>query len=245
MMSEKIRVYAINPVRDGVKSWGDVHRELLAPVASPDVEVTLADLPDVPIKSIQNSYDAELVAPQHVREAMRAEELGYDAVAMFCLDEPGVDAAREALDIPIASDAHASMHLASMAGRRFSFVLGGTGSAVGRWGGGLGVIEDLVRKYGFASKLASIRSFPAQPLDFAAQKTELGGLMLEQAQKAVDEDGADVIIGYGGLDVIGYLQEQLDVPVVSPIQACVVMAATLARLKLAQSKRAYPKPASL
>jgi len=244
-MSEKIKVYAINPVQGGLKAWGDIHRELLAPVSTPDVEVTLADLPDVPITSIQSAYDGELVALQHVQEAMKAEESGYDAVAMFCLDEPGVDAAREVLSIPVTSDAHASMHLASLAGRRFSFVLGGQGSSVGKWGGGLGVIEDLVRKYGFASKLASIRSFPAGPLDFAAQKTELGGLMLEQAQKAVDEDGADVIIGYGGLDVIGFLRKHLEVPVVSPIQASVVMAATLARLNLAQSKRAYPKPPRL
>lgn len=242
-MSDKIQVYAINPILDGLNSWGDALQELLSPVSASDVSVTLGDLPDAPIKSISNAYDCELVALHTVRAALRAEEDGYDAVAMTCLDEPGGDAVREALHIPVTGAAQASMHMASLTGRRFSFVLGGSGSFVGRWGGGHGVLEDLARKYGFSSKLASIRSFPAGPLDFAAQKNELGRLMLEQARKAVDEDGADVIIGYGGLDVIGFLQQQLDVPVVSPAQACVVMAATLSRLRLAQSKRAYPKPA--
>ena len=244
-MSDKIRIYAINPIRDGLNSWGDVLRELLSPVSTPDVEVTLGDLPDAPIKSIQNAYDCELVALHTVRDGLKAEEDGYDAVVMTCLDEPGFDALKEVLHIPVTGAAQASMHVASLAGRRFSYVLGGSGSFVGRWGGGHGVLEDLASKYGFSSKLASIRTFPAGPLDFAAQKDELGSLMLDQAQKAVDEDGADVIIGYGGLDVIGFLQDNLHVPVVSPAQASVVMASTLARLNLAQSKRAYPKPSRI
>jgi allantoin racemase len=164
---------------------------------------------------------------------------------MFCLDEPGVAAAREALTIPVTSDAQAAMHYASCLGRRFSFVLGGPGPESGKWAEGLGTLEDLAKKYGFASKLASIRTFPASPLDFAAQKEGLAESMLRQAKKAVEEDSADVIIGYGGIDIIRHLQEQLDVPVISPIQASVMLAIALARLNLAQSKRAYPKPSTV
>ncbi len=69
--------------------------------------------------------------------------------------------------------------------------------------------------------------------------------MLVEARKAVEEDGADAIIGYGAIEGLRYLQEQLGVPVISPVQASVMMAESLVRLNITQSKRAYPKPPEL
>ena len=81
-MNRQIRIYAIIPVRGGLQSWGDTHRELLVPLASPDVEITLADLPEAPVEAISDSYTSELVALQHVQAAIDAERAGYDAVAI-------------------------------------------------------------------------------------------------------------------------------------------------------------------
>jgi Asp/Glu/hydantoin racemase len=61
----------------------------------------------------------------------------------------------------------------------------------------------------------------------------------------MQEDGADAVIGYGSLDVIGRLQRELPIPVIDPIQASAMMAESLARLRIAQSKRAFPTPDSL
>ncbi len=240
-MNSRIRIYAIIPVRDGLQSWGDIHRELLAPLASPDVEITLADLPEAPVEAISDSYTSELVALQHVQAAIDAERAGYDAVAMGCLGEPGVVAAKEALDIPVIGEAQAAMHYASMVGRRFSFLMPGsssgrqTGSRARRY-------EEVAARYGLQDKLASVRSVLAGSLDFAAGGAALPAEMLEQGRLAVTEDGADSVIGYGGLDVIERLREGLDVPVIEPIQASAMMAESLARLRLSQSKRAFSKP---
>ena len=245
-MTKKIRIYAIIPVRDGLISWGDAHRTLLSSIASPDVEITLADLPDAPIKAINGSYDADLVGPLQIQEVIKAEEAGYDAVATGCLDEPGVPAAKEAVTIPVVGEAEAAMHIASMVGRRFSFLLPGEESGSMRGGHGALPIEDLARKYGFISKLASLRSVSsAGSLDFADPAEGLPQATLEQARLAVEEDGADAVIGYGSIEIIGYLRQHLDVPVIDPIQSAAIMAETLARLRLAQSKRAFPKPAHL
>ena len=45
--------------------------------------------------------------------------------------------------------------------------------------------------------------------------------------------------------MIGQLQEQLPIPVIDPIQASAMMAESLARLRIAQSKRAHPVPGIL
>jgi allantoin racemase len=236
-MARKIRIFKILPVRDGIAEWGEIQRGLLAQLASPDVEITEIDLPKAPVRAINTAYHTELVAILHVEEAIKAEQAGYDAVVMGCLDEPGVPAAKEALSIPVVGEAEAAMHFASLVGRRFSFVGGSPESR--------GVILDLVRKYGFESKLASIRKIQAYPLDFASEKEGLPAAMLSEARRAVEEDGADAIIGYGGIEGIRYLQEQLGVPVISPVQASVMMAESLVRLNITQSKHAYPTPPEL
>ena len=69
--------------------------------------------------------------------------------------------------------------------------------------------------------------------------------MLVLAQQAIEQDGADALIGYGDIECIQYLRDQLCVPVISPVQASVMMAESLVRLDLAQSKRAYPTPSNL
>ena len=233
----QIRLYKILPVADGLKHWGKVHEELLAPILSAEVEVTQVDLPHAPIKSIGGAYYTEMVAMLQVEEAIRGEQLGYDAVVLGCLDEPGVPAAKEVLSIPAVGEAEAVMHYASLVGRRLSFLANSAG--------GNGVLEDLVRKYGFLSKLASIRIVPGYPLDFSAPPESLRQAVLAQAQLAVDNDGADAIIGYGGIEMISFLQTNLPVPVISPIQASVMMAESLVRLRLRQSKKAFRWPVDL
>ena len=244
-MTEVIRICAIIPVRNGLQAWGDVHRELLSPLARPDVEITLADLPNAPLEAISCSYDVELLSMLHVEAAQSAEEAGFHAVAMGCLDEPGVQAAKEALEIPVVGETEASIHMASMVGRRFSFLMPGEKAGNQRGAYGSRCIEDLVRMYGFADKLASVRSVTGKTLEFAAQDEALPEAMLEQANLAMSEDGADVVIGYGSLSVIGQLQERLPIPVIDPIQASAMMAESLARLRIAQSKRAHPVPGIL
>ena len=242
---EPIRICATIPVRNGINAWGDVHRELLAPLARPGVEIVLWDLPDAPIEAIGNAYDCELVAMPHLRAAKRAEQEGFHAVAMGCLDEPGVQAAKEALAIPVTGESEASMHFASMVGRRFTFLLPGETSGNQRGGYGTRCIEDVARMYGFADKLASVRTVSGKTLEFAARDDSLPEAMIEQARLAMKEDGADVVIGYGSLDVIGRLQRELPIPVIDPVQASAMMAESLARLSIAQSVRAHPRPGNV
>jgi allantoin racemase len=99
--------------------------------------------------------------------------------------------------------------------------------------------------YGFSDKLASVRAVSGKTLEFAGRDASLPQAMIEQAHLAMNEDGADAVIGYGSLDVIESLQRELPIPVIDPIQASAMMAESLARLNIAQSKRAFPTPESL
>lgn len=244
-MTDTLRICAIIPVRNGLQAWGDVHRELLAPLARPGLEIALWDLPDAPIEAIGCAYDAESLAMLHIQAAQAAEREGFHAVAMGCLDEPGVQGAKEALDIPVIGETEAAMHYASMVARRFSFLMPGRTAGNQRGADGSRCIYDLARMYGFAEKLASVRAVSGKTLEFAGRDASLPAAMMEQARLAMAEDGADAVIGYGSLDVIESLQRELPIPVIDPIQASAMMAESLARLHIAQSKRAFPTPESL
>ena len=209
----------------------------MAPLEVPGVEITEVDLPRAPIKEINSAYHVGLVAMLQVEEAIKAEKAGYDAVVLGCLDEPGVSEAKEALSIPAVGEAEASMHYASLVGRKFSFVGGSPESK--------GVLEDLAKKYGLFHKLASVRKISASPLDFASQKSGLLERLLTVGRQAIEEDGADSLIGYGGIEGIEHLRRELGVPVISPVQASVLMAEALVRSNLSHSKLAYPTPSDL
>lgn len=68
--------------------------------------------------------------------------------------------------------------------------------------------------------------------------------ILREARKAIDEDGADVIVlGCTGMSpVASSLQQQLPVPVVDPAAAALIMAESLVRIGLSHSKRCYLPP---
>jgi len=66
--------------------------------------------------SIESVYDDAMAAPFVVKKAEWAERNGYDAVVVSCMMDPGVKAAREAVNIPVVGPREACMPIASMLG---------------------------------------------------------------------------------------------------------------------------------
>ena len=226
------KIKQINPVT--AKIWENTNLKLLEEFKNTDTEIHVATLKKGP-KEIRNSITAAKAIGYALEEAESAEEEGFDSVAMSCFGDVGLDAMREALDIPVVGACQAAVHLASLLGSKFSIISGGSG--------GIRSAEDLVSKYGFKSKLASIRHVNLSPLQFAIEKGELQKRLLVEAKKAISEDGADVIIlGCGGMNVALWLQEQVGVPVIDPLIATIKILEVLWKMKLTHSKLAYPKP---
>jgi allantoin racemase len=220
----KIRICATIPHTKGLESWGAVHEEMFAEIAREGLEIVMVDLPDVSVNTVTSRHAADIVAAAHTRAALRAEEEGFDAVAMGCLREPGVAAAKEMCHIPVVGAAQASMHMAALVARRFSFVGPGSPDGIEKY--------DLARYYGFSDYLASTRGIGAVSLSFAAGEEGLAELMVKESRLAIEEDGAQAIIGYGGLSVIRAMREALPVPVIDPVTAGILVAEMLARAKL-------------
>jgi len=237
-MKSKVRIFRIYPVAKGEETWGKNHAILLGEIEHTDLEVTQVVSPDIEITSVTSNYDSDLVAAAHAKEAMRAEKEGYDAIIVGCLLEPGIAACKEAVSIPVVGDCGASLHLASLLAPRFSFILSGSQKGVGSR-----MIRDMVRHYGFEDHVASYRVVGYSTLQFSGDNIgNVVDAMLMEARIAIEQDGAEAIVGYGGPAVFSRLRAELPVPVVSPFQASILAAEMLARSNLSHSKFSYPIP---
>ncbi len=81
----------------------------------PDTQVDSINIEYGPA-SIESVYDDTMAAPFVVRKAEWAEKNGYDAVVVSCMMDPGVKAAREAVDIPVIGPREACLNIASILG---------------------------------------------------------------------------------------------------------------------------------
>jgi len=83
----------------------------------PDTQVDYVYI-DYGPASIESKYDHDLAAPFVVKKAEWAERNGYDAVVVTCMMDPGVEAAKEALDIPVVGPGEAARQIAPILGKQ-------------------------------------------------------------------------------------------------------------------------------
>jgi allantoin racemase len=128
------------------------------------------------------------------------------------------------------------MLLATAIGDRFSVISPGNAERY---------IRILAKKIGVEPKLASIRLLNMHVLELSKDRKKAKEEFVKQAKKAVEVDGADVIVPGCGFftTMIREIQEALNVPVIDPGGAALTIAEALVKLNLSQSKKAYPQPA--
>jgi allantoin racemase len=214
-----------------------------APAARPGCEVEVVFLDRGPA-SIESEFEEAMAVPDTIAKAVLAEDGGADAVVIDCMLDPGLDAVREKVKIPVIGPAQTSMHLAAMLGDRFSIIT---------------VVERLVapfrkraRLYGVIDRLASVRSIDVSVLELESDRGATIQPLIKEALAAIEVDGADVLIfGCTGMSgMAAAVQEGLqanghaDIPVIDPGITALKLAELMVDLQLAQSKQTYPSPPS-
>ncbi len=218
----------------------DATRTLYAAAARPDAEISVVCLDQGPV-SIESDYEEALAVPDLLTKVRAAEHEGMDAVIIDCTSDAGLSPSRELASIPVVGPGQTAMHLAAILGHRFSVIT---------------VLEAaihpfyrLARLNGLEKELASVRSVNIPVLDLDKDRERVVGALVEQATRAVTEDGAHVIV-FGCTAMMG-LAHQVElalaergyaVPVIDPGVAAVKLAEGLVDMRLSHSKRTYPSP---
>src|SRR5687767_4560703 len=105
-------------------------QSVLQQQAAAGTEVAVEPIATGPV-SIESAHDAGLVVPELIRLAPLAEQRGFQAIIIGCYSDPGLDALREMLTVPVVGPGAASLHLAAQLGTRLS-VLTPSGRGHGR-----------------------------------------------------------------------------------------------------------------
>lgn len=218
------RILWINPV--GTPIFDREIETLLREEALPDTTVEARSLPYGPHHLEYLSYDA-FVLPLVLDLIRQAEAEGFDAAIVGCFYDPGVREAREVAErIAVAFPCESCVLLASTLGERFSVIVGRE-----KW---IPAMRENVGRYGMAHKLASFRSVGLGVHDFQRDPAETERRLLEAAQRAVADDGAEVIV-LGCTIEYGFfrrLQARLGVPVLDAVVTPFKVAELFAELKL-------------
>jgi allantoin racemase len=233
-----MKIRAVTPII--TEAFGPMILEEFSRVAAPETDVSNVFLRSGPA-SVESAYDEALAIPDVIARVREAEAEGMDGVIINCFGDPGLDAAREVVSIPVVGPCEASMHVAAMLGHKFSVIT---------------VLERLVpglelhaQRYGVEHKLASARSVDLPVLDLEKGREQFVSRMVEKAIEAVEQDRAHVIVlgctGLAGLAEqvrAGLVRSGHQVPVVDPAATALKVAEALVGAGLSHSKKTYPQP---
>jgi allantoin racemase len=206
----------------------------------PGIEISQTQIETGP-GSVESEFEVALAIPGILARVAEAGRDGVDAIVIDCMADPGVRASREITSIPVLGPCQTSMHVAAMLGHRFSVL-----SVAERV---RPMYENCAATSGLTSKFASMRSIDVPVLELEKDMAVTVARLIEQALLAVQVDHADALIfGCTGLlgcaDSVrqGLLERGIDIPVIDPVPTTIAMAASIARLGLAQSPLTYGMP---
>ena len=174
-----------------------------------------------------------LLAGPATLAALGARRGSYDAAVIACFGDPGLDAAKELLDVPVLGISEAAFHAAAMLGRRFGVV---SFTAALR-----PMFQDCLAHHGLGGRCTGFRMGPPFSGDPGTVAEERQALILELCRQSVEEDGAEAVILAGGplAGLAPRLAAQVAVPLVDGTAAAVRLAEAL--VGLAPSRKP-PRP---
>lgn len=171
------------------------------------------------VSMIVNEAELASAAQQVVhtwrRATLDAGPRPWAGVVVSAFGDPGMDALRAMLSVPVVGICEASLLEAAQGGRRFGIATVTPALA--------GLIQQRVDELGLRAAYTGIRLTPGEPRALAAQPAALQQALAEAVNQCIQLDGAEaVIIGGGPLaQAATQLQALWGVPIIEPIPAAV------------------------
>lgn len=148
-----------------------------------------------PIEMGRYRWGHHLAFVQVVENVMRAQREGYDAVAISCFIDPGLEEARSVVDIPVVSSLETALLVSSAIGRAFGLLT--IDEPMAR------TLRELVDRYGFTNRVAAVEAMDPPITEFELDRAfggspEFVERFARQARRMIAE-GCDVIIPAEGV----------------------------------------------
>ncbi len=191
-------------------------------------------------ESVESAVDEVLAGPGVIDAALTAESDGIDAIVIDCMLDPALDAAREAVSIPVVGCGEAGLEAAASMGP-FSVV-----TVLQRQER---AFRGLASRYGFAETLVSVRGIGIPVLELEKNREASLAATVAECRAAIDEDGANAIV-FGCTGMLGLARDAADglgidpARVVDPLPHSLKVAHEEVARGGAVDKSLYPEPES-
>lgn len=233
-MKRKRKILVINPV--GTSKWNKPDKQHTSNFKSTNTTITVENI-EYGSHSLESEFDVTLNSP-YVLKLAKAERKNYDGMIINCFLNPGLDAVREIVDIPVVGPGYASIYIACDLGDQFSIL----GLSQKRKSHPYGY-RKLARSAGVESRLSSVQLLPIPVLELKEDKKRTMNALINAGEKAKNK-GADVLI-LGCTGLTGFskqLNEKLNLPVVDPLVAALKFTEILIDMDLSYSRLSYSLP---
>jgi allantoin racemase len=166
---------------------------------------------DIRVPHLEYEFYENIAAHEVVKEIVEAEKRGYDAAVIGCFYDPGLNEARELIEMPVIGACEASLVLATMVSAgKFSVLVGRR-----KW---IPKMMRTAKGYGLDSRIASWRVLELTVPEMRNfEKTREA--ILRESRIAIEEDLAECIV-LGCTGMLGRaleVQKELGVPILDPV----------------------------
>jgi len=222
-----MRLLVINPnISESVTALIEAEARLSA---SPDTSLTMQTAPfgvayiETRFEALIGAYAVAQVAAEHVQ--------GHDAVIVAAFGDPGLTGLREVLPVPVLGLTESALASACLLGHRFSIIA--ISQRISAW------YREVVEANGLIGRLASIRALDRPLASIGSVQADHAEALRALCERAVAEDGAEVII-LAGAPLAGLaraMRGELPVPVVDGVSSAVKHAESLVTLAPGSARR--------
>lgn len=195
--------------------------------ASPGTQITMQTAA-FGVAYIETRFEA-LIGAYATAQRAAEHHAGHDAVIVAAFGDPGLAGLREVLPVPVLGMTESALATACLLGHRFSIVA--ISQRIQAW------YREVVEANGLIGRLASIRALDRPLASIGNVQDDHADALRVLCERAVREDGAEVIV-LAGAPLAGLarsLHGQLPVPVVDGVSSAVRHAETLVALQPGKS----------
>lgn len=172
---------------------------------------------------IETRFEA-LIGAYATAQLAAEHHAGHDAVVIAAFGDPGLGGLREVLPVPVLGLTESALASACLLGNRFSIIA--ISQRIQAW------YREVVEANGLVGRLASIRALDRPLASIGTVQDEHAAALCGLCERAVAEDGAEVIV-LAGAPLAGLartLKGRLPVPVVDGVSSAVRHAESLVAL---------------
>lgn len=222
-----MRLLVINPnISDSVSAL--IEAEALRS-ASPATQITMLTA-GFGVAYIETRFEA-LIGAYATAQLACEHHAGHDAVIVAAFGDPGLAGLREVMPVPVLGMSESALASACLLGHRFSIIA--ISQRIQAW------YREVVESHGLIGRLASIRALDRPLAGIGSVQADHLDALRALCERAVAEDGAEVIV-LAGAPLAGLaraLAGQLPVPVVDGVSSAVRHAETLVALQPGKAVR--------